>query len=90
MSVIDQVSLSDQIAEVKREIDMRKRVYIRLIDSGKMTAVEAEHRTLAMCAVLQTLEKLSARGGSPLPHYPTIDSESANAAPDPKVSTLGA
>ena len=88
MSVIDQVSLSDQIAEVKREIEQRKRVYLRMIDNEKMTPAEAEHRTLAMCAVLQTLEKL--RGGSPLPHYPTIDSESANAAPDPKVSTLGA
>jgi hypothetical protein len=59
MSVIDRVSLSDQIAEVKREIDMRKRVYIRLIDSGKITAAEAEQRTLAMAAVLKTLEMVS-------------------------------
>lgn len=88
MSVIDKVSLQDQIAEVHREIEQRKRVYLRLIDNGKMTTKEAERRTLAMLAVLQTLEMLS-RGGSPLPHYPTIDSESAHAAPDQKVSTLG-
>lgn len=56
MSAIDKVSLSDQIAEVQREVDMRKRVYIRLIDQGKMTVLEAEQRTINMAAVLQTLE----------------------------------
>ena len=73
MSVIDSMSLSDQIAEVKREIGMRRRVYPRMIDSEKMTKAEAETRMLAMVAVLQTLEGI--RGGSPLPHYPTVDSE---------------
>ena len=56
MSVVDRVSLADQIAEVKREIDMRRRVYIRLIDQKKMTAAEGARRTLAMAAVLVTLE----------------------------------
>jgi hypothetical protein len=59
MSVIDKVSLQDQIAEVKREIEMRKRVYIRMIDSEKITAADAERWTLAMNAVLHTLEFLS-------------------------------
>ena len=58
MSVIDRVSLSDQIAEVQREVAMRKRVYIRLIDQGKMTAAEAEMRTTNMAAVLNTLEQI--------------------------------
>jgi hypothetical protein len=58
MSVIDRVSLQDQIAEVQREIDMRKRVYVRLVDSGKMSPYEAEVRTLNMAAVLQTLENV--------------------------------
>ena len=58
MSVIDRVSLWDQIAEVKREIDQRKRVYIRMINQGKMTREEAERRTTAMVAVLTTLEAL--------------------------------
>ena len=56
MSVLDRVSLSDQIAEVKREIEQRKMVYARQIDKEKMTKAEAERRMLAMCGVLQTLE----------------------------------
>jgi hypothetical protein len=58
MSVIDRVPLTDQIAEVKREIDQRKRVYTRMIDNEKMTKTEGERRMLTMVAVLQTLEEL--------------------------------
>jgi hypothetical protein len=57
MSVIDQVSLRDQIAEVHREINQRNRVYRRLIDQGKLTPTEAERRMTIMVAVLQTLEE---------------------------------
>ena len=72
MSVIDQVSLGAQIAEVHREIEQRKRVYARLIDQKKMGADEAERRMLAMCAVLQTLEEVreTRRGG--LSAAPTV------------------
>jgi hypothetical protein len=56
MSVLDRVSIADQIAEVKREIEMRKRVYIRLIDQKKMTPAEGERRATVMAAVLSTLE----------------------------------
>jgi hypothetical protein len=89
MSVIDQVSLADQIAEVKREIEQRKRVYIRMIDQEKMTKEEAERRSLTMVAVLQTLEGIRDlrdqinSGRLSVAAYPTVDSESANAAPDP-------
>lgn len=62
MSVIDDVSLQDQIAEVHREIEQRKRVYARMIDQAKMTPVEAERRMTAMCAVLATLESVRDRG----------------------------
>ena len=58
MSVIDRVPLWDQIAEVKREIEQRKRVYARLIDNGKLGKAEAERRMLTMAAVLQTLEEV--------------------------------
>ena len=58
MSVLDRVSLADQIAEVHREIEMRKRVYIRLVDQGKMTASEAARKTTVMVAVLETLEEV--------------------------------
>lgn len=54
------VSLQDQIAEVKREIEMRKRVYIRLVDQGKLTREDAERKTVVMVAVLDTLEAVRA------------------------------
>ena len=56
LHIITRVSLSDQIAEVERELRMRKQTYFKMIDAGKMTAAEAEMRTVNMAAVLQTLE----------------------------------
>lgn len=58
MNVIERVSLQDQIAEVHREIEMRKQVYMKRIDQGRMTPEEAEMRTLNMAAVLRTLERV--------------------------------
>lgn len=58
---ISEVSLADQIAEVHREVEMRRRTYIRMIDQGKMTPEEAERRTLNMMAVQATLEEVSRR-----------------------------
>jgi hypothetical protein len=58
MSVLDRVSLADQITEVHREIEQRKRVYARLIDNGKMTPDEAERRMVTMAAVMRTLEEV--------------------------------
>lgn len=62
MSVIDRVPLADQIAEVKREIEMRRRTYIRMVDQAKMTTAEAERRTTNMCGVLHTLEQVRDSG----------------------------
>jgi hypothetical protein len=61
MNVIDRVSLQDQIAEVKRELEQRKTVYDRLLRKGKIGPDEAEERVLRMNAVLATLEALRAR-----------------------------
>lgn len=67
MSVITDIRLADQIAEVKREIDMRRRTYIRMVDQAKMTTAEAERKTLLMCAVLHTLEQVRDLGlGEPV------------------------
>lgn len=63
MSIIHRVSLADQIAEVKREIAMRKSVYLRQIDAGKMNAEDAERRTVNMAAVLDTLEQVRDHAG---------------------------
>jgi len=58
---VDEVSLADQIAEVKREIEMRQKVYRRDIASGKLDPSDAEARTVRMVAVLQTLEAIRDR-----------------------------
>jgi hypothetical protein len=72
MSVIDRVSLGAQIAEVHREIEQRKRVYVRMIDQGKMTSTEAERRLTAMAAVLMTLEQLRETRRGDVAAAPTV------------------
>ena len=72
MSVIDRVSLGAQIAEVHREIEQRKVVYLRQIDKGKMTREEAERRMTAMCAVLYTLEQLRETRRGDIAAAPTV------------------
>jgi hypothetical protein len=48
-------SLSAQIAEVRREIDQRQRVYARLVSAHKMREGEAALLIANMEAVLETL-----------------------------------
>lgn len=55
---ISTVSIDDQIKEVARELEMRKRVFPRLIVRKKMTFVEAKEHMDAMGAVLRTLENV--------------------------------
>lgn len=52
------MTLDQQIAEVNREIAMRRRVYPRLVASGKMTQEQADQRIAAMHAVHTTLSNL--------------------------------
>lgn len=52
------ISLDQQIAEVNREIAMRRRVYPRFVASGKMTQEQADQRIAAMHAVHETLTRL--------------------------------
>lgn len=49
-------SINQQIEEVERELDQRKSVYTRLVNSGKMRQAEADFHTNRMRAVLKTLE----------------------------------
>jgi hypothetical protein len=51
-------SIEDQIAEVKREIAMRRRVYAGRVADGKMTAQAAARQTGVMEAVLATLQSV--------------------------------
>lgn len=50
------IPINDQIAEVGREIGMRRSVYKHFIAKGSMTPEEADKRTAAMEAALATLK----------------------------------
>lgn len=52
------VSLAGQIAEVERELTMRKAVYPRWVAAGRIKQDQADARTIAMEAVLATLKGL--------------------------------
>ena len=45
----------DLVAEVRHEVEMRKRVYPGLVSRGKMKAEDAERRTACMAHVLSVL-----------------------------------
>ena len=49
-----------QIDCVKRELGMRRRLYPKLIERGRMSATLAEVELKTMEAVLQTLEEVAA------------------------------
>jgi len=53
------IPLADQIACVRREIDMRGSGYAHRIRNGKMTEAEAEREKARMAAVLGTLEAMA-------------------------------
>jgi len=55
------VSYADQVACVERELTMRRRVYPRWVDAGKMTKAKADAEIRTMTAVLETLRGLEQR-----------------------------
>lgn len=59
------VPLSRQVAEVRREMAMRKRLYPRWVREGRLEGVTACDRIATMAAVLQTLEQLQPGGRQP-------------------------
>jgi hypothetical protein len=52
--------LAEQIAEVQREIAMRKQVYPGLVRKGKLDAGEATYQIRVMQAIARTLMRLDA------------------------------
>lgn len=56
------VSLHEMIAEVRRECQMRRDVFSRLVRDGKMNARQAARRIDVMDAVLARLEGETANG----------------------------
>ena len=58
------IHLCDQIAEVRRELGMRQRVYERWVNEGRMDGATADLRVQRMKAVLVTLLDLQAESES--------------------------
>ena len=57
---VDVVTLDEQIAEVKRELRVRGRVFNGLVRTGRLDIGEAGRRTERMRAALETLEIVKA------------------------------
>ncbi len=50
-----EITIDDMIAEVQRELAMRRHVYPRLVQSKKMTKEQMDHRMEAMQSVADLL-----------------------------------
>jgi hypothetical protein len=59
-AMAEPIDLARQIACVRREVSMRKRVYPRWVQNSKMTQEEADRQIATMEAVQATLEQLHA------------------------------
>lgn len=53
------VSLATQLAEVEREIALRRRVYPRFIKNGQLSPAAADRQIAIMEAVAHTLRRLA-------------------------------
>jgi hypothetical protein len=53
------ISIEDQIKAAERELAMRRRVYPRRVDDGKMTPEKSVHEIAAMEAIIETLKGLA-------------------------------
>lgn len=56
---VHQITIDEQIAEVKREIAMRNKVYPKWIEAGSMKKSKADFQILAMEAVLISLQTIA-------------------------------
>lgn len=54
-----QITIDEQIAEVKRELAMRNKVYLKWIEAGSMKKSKADFQILAMEAILISLQDLA-------------------------------
>jgi hypothetical protein len=54
------ISLAEQIAEVQREIALRKRLHPQWVKAGKLDAGDATYQMRCLEAVLRTLMRLDA------------------------------
>lgn len=60
--VMPDITLLDQIKEVRRELAMRRNVYPKWVARGSLKQSDADYRIDAMCEALRTLEDLHLAG----------------------------
>jgi hypothetical protein len=51
------ITLTDMVAEAKRELAMRRRVYPRWVEDGRMKPHQAERQIAALAAIVAELEE---------------------------------
>ena len=56
---VQQITIDEQVAEVKREIAMRQRLYPKWIEAGSMKKSKADFQILVMEAVLISLQEIA-------------------------------
>ena len=56
---VQQITIDEQLAEVKREIAMRNKVYPKWIEAGSLPRAKADFQILVMEAVLISLQEIA-------------------------------
>ena len=62
-AVPDDVRLIDKIAELERELGMRRALYPKWVNNGKITREAAHRQIIALEAILADYRRIEARGG---------------------------
>jgi hypothetical protein len=60
--MIGEFTTDEKIAEIKRELAMRNRVYPRMVAKGQMTTAQSMHRVAVLAAVMRDYEAKAADG----------------------------
>ena len=63
-------TLEEQLAEAKRELTLRHRVYPNLVAKSTLTSVQAERQIGLQVAIIQTLTALCDERGAQVPLFP--------------------
>jgi hypothetical protein len=63
--LMTEITLKEQIAEVGRELGMRKNVYKKWVTSGRMSQAESDLHIARLDAAYRTLKALECRDTAP-------------------------
>ena len=62
-------TLTDKIKELQNELYMRKRVYPKLVENGKLSQAEADKKRRIIAAILADYQELARSNISDLPLF---------------------